>query len=109
MRLNLSGGSGYLLLHVRYSLYAGSAGFYWIGKIELLLIRFFLFIEFLTAYPEVVADRAADIFLALFTPIPFCLACPVYLACFTAVNFISSHKLLLKRFKIQYIIEIVNI
>ena len=40
----------------------------------------------------VVADRAADILLALLPAVPLRLACPVYLACFAAIYPIMTHK-----------------
>jgi Na+-translocating ferredoxin:NAD+ oxidoreductase subunit G len=40
----------------------------------------------------VIADRAADILLALLPAVPLRLACPVYLACFAAIYLTMTHK-----------------
>jgi hypothetical protein len=47
------------------------------------------------AYPEIIAYRAADIFLSLFSAVPFGLAGPVDLAGLAAVHLRVRHGLLL--------------
>lgn len=61
------------------------------------------------AYPEIIADRAADILFSLFPAIPFGLTGPIDLACLAAIHLGIGHNIyLLFSLKIHYIYLIVN-